>query len=191
VVRRRAWLLVFFACGGPPPPADVGVAKSPPGSISKPCNGVEFWVSSGNGSGSCRAAVDDTTGRLRAMTCDDGHRNAATLACSTDGHVSCAAAGTGLCATDLALVHPVGSAAAKLGYFAYKCGQDRFYLALAAAKDTIASCLPTFDRATGASAMHCDDGAGDSAEFVCRDGVGACSFTGTGTCGSDETQVRK
>jgi hypothetical protein len=188
---RAAWLLVLVACGGPPPAADVGVAKSPAGSISKPCNGVDFWVSSGNGSASCRAAIDDQTGRLRAMTCDDGHRNAATLACSADGHVSCAAAGTGLCATDSALTLLAGSAAAKLGYFAYKCGQDRFFVALAAAKGTIASCLPTFDRPTGASAMHCDDGAGDSAEFVCRDGVGACSFTGTGVCTSDETVVRK
>jgi hypothetical protein len=110
--------------------------------------------------------------------------------------VLCAATGTGVCATDVALVRPVGTAAAKLGYFANKCGQKRFFVALGvapnAAKDGVrGDCVATVDRATGAQALHCDDGAGDSADFVCRDGDGACTFTGTGVCTTDETVVRR
>ena len=161
--------------------------------MTQPCNGIDFWVSSGNAGGNCRAVVDDQTARLRAMTCDDGNRNAATLACADDGHVTCAAMGTGICATDVTLVRSGGSATAKLGYFAYRCGIKNYYVALGSPKGggATGSCLPTFNRATGARAIHCDDGAGDSAEFVCRDDVGACSNTGTGVCTTDDTVVRQ
>jgi hypothetical protein len=182
-------LLLAVACGSPPPPTNVTLAKSPEGSMTQPCNGIDFWVSSGNAAGNCRAVVDDQTAHLRAMTCDDGNRDAATLACAEDGHVTCAATGTGVCATDVTLVRPAGTATAKLGYFAYRCGIKNYFVALP--KGGNGACLPTFNRATGARAMHCDDGAGDSAEFVCRDGIGACSNTGTGVCTTDETVVRR
>jgi hypothetical protein len=189
---RGVVVAVVAACGGSPPPTQVGVAKAPDGSLTQTCNGVAFWASSGNAAGACHAVVDDVTGRLRAMTCDDGHRDAATLACSADGHVTCASAGTGVCANDATLVRPSGNAAARIGYFAMRCNQQTFFVALAAARGGArGECLPTFDRATGTTAMHCDDGAGDTAEFVCRDGIGACTFTGTGVCTSDETVVRR
>jgi hypothetical protein len=191
-VKRVGWLLIVAACGSPPAPVDVAVAKAAPGSMSKACGGIDFFVSSGNDAGTCHAEMDDVSGRLRTMTCDDGHRDAATLACDADGHVQCAATGTGVCSTDAKLLRPAGTAGAKLGYFAYRCAQKSFFVALGAVKNGgRGSCVASSDRATGAQAMHCDDGAGDSADFVCRDGEGACTFTGTGVCTSDETVVRK
>jgi hypothetical protein len=35
---------------------------------------------------------------------------------------------------------------------------------------------------SGALVMNCDDGAGDSAQYACRDNAVACSATGSGAC---------
>ena len=147
---------------------------------------MPFFVSSGNAAGKCHAQVDDRSLAMTAMGCDDGNGNRAVLTCR-DGRVSCTAAGTGLCAADADAVTPATTVPVTVAYFAHRCGQATYVVAPGSERG---SCIGTFDKPTGARALHCTDGAGDTAEFTCRDGVAACAATGAGVCGTDETKVR-
>lgn len=182
------WAILLAACGGAQPALRVEPMQGPPGSLGKACGTVPYYVSSGNDGGECHAVVDDQTGALVAMGCDDGKGNRASLACSKAGQVSCKAAGSGLCATSEHAVRPATDKPATAGYFANRCGLATYVVAPGNDRGT---CVGTFDPVTGTRSMHCDDGAGDTADFTCRDGAGACTFTGTGVCSTDETLVRK
>lgn len=185
---RSVLLVVMFGCGNPPPPSGPMLTPAPAGTLVKSCNGGEFYVSSGNPEGKCHATLDDHTQALRSMQCDDGGGNDATFTCSADGHIGCSSHGTGLCSADKSLVRPNVMRPASQRYVAYLCGQKTFFVAPGS---KTGSCVATFDKGTGTRAMHCDDGAGDSADFVCRDGEGVCTFTGSGICTNDEALVRK
>jgi hypothetical protein len=134
---------------------------------------VPFYVSSGNPRGKCHAQVDDMSGRLIALGCDDGSDNRATLTCSKTGEVACTSNGTGICTTDEGIVQPAAPPPA--GALANRCGGVAYFV-------IGDHCRATRDKVSGSVAMHCDDGAGDSADYACRDNVVACNATGTGVC---------
>ena len=166
-------LLAAVACGHPAPAGPSIAPPKAPGYVGHTCGGVPFWVSSGNAKGKCHAQVDDTGGRLVAMACDDSSGNEAKLTCSKAGEVACTSAGTGICTTDEDIVQP--AAAPPAGALANRCGGIAYFV-------IGEHCRASRDKIAGSISMHCDDGAGDSADYACRDGVAACSATGTGVC---------
>jgi len=165
--------LFAVACSHPAPTGPVVPPPKAPGYLGNACAGVPFYVSSGNPQGKCHAQVDDVGGRMVAMACDDGVGNEAKLTCNKAGEVACTTAGTGICTTDEGIVQP--AAPPPPAAIANRCGGIAYFV-------IGEHCRGSRDASSGAISLHCDDGAGDSADYACRDGVVACQSTGTGVC---------